>query len=100
MESVAALMLVLSSLPVGLAVNVYLSTGGRMDPGRADGFGFGAFVVTAALGTLLGWHSRQRVRARFHELQGLTTATLALVGGLTILLGSAVVMLKSLGGQR
>jgi hypothetical protein len=100
MESLCGLMLTLASLPAGLVVNVFLASRGQMEQGRADGFGFGVVIACAALGTFLGWHSRQRIRWRHEELHGMTTATLALVGGLCILLAGAVVMLKSIFGPQ
>ena len=100
LEALGGLALVMAALPGGLLVNLVLHRIGSSAPDEANAAGFAATLVFAAVGTVLGWHARQRIRRQLDELRGITTATLAMLIGLCILLACAVVMLKMIAAAR
>lgn len=95
LEALGAAFLFLAALPAGLAVTVVLRTR-HVIAEEADLVGLAITAAFGAAAAIFAWHARNRIRRNPGVLRGLTTATIALYGGLCIVIACAVVFSKML----
>ena len=93
-----ALILLLTSLPAGLGINLLLLRSQVLPADQCNAAGFLTVVASAALSLALGWWSLTRIRSASpdRKLVGSAIATAATYGSAIILLGCLMVELNRL----